>query len=113
LVLLIRFELGLLREIGLLPVFDACVNCKNAVSSNWPQGYFSNSAPGLICRDCEASFPDRTRLSSSETLNCLSDLKRLAGASEKILNEIEKILVSYLTYILGRPPRMAKYILQA
>jgi DNA repair protein RecO (recombination protein O) len=111
LVLLIRFELGLLREIGLLPVLDACANCKSAVSLSWPQGYFSNSAPGLICRDCEASFPDRTVI-SSETLNCLSNLKRLAAASEKTLNEIENILISYFTHTLGRPPRMAKYILR-
>jgi DNA repair protein RecO (recombination protein O) len=112
LVLLIKFELGFLREIGLLPVLDACVNCKSAVSFSWPQGYFSNSASGLICSDCEASFPDRTVI-SSETLNCLSNLKRLTAAGEKTLNEIESILVSYLTHILGRKFKMAKYILRA
>ncbi len=111
LVLLIRYELVLLREIGLLPVLDACANCKSAVSLSWPQGYFSNSAPGLICSDCEASFPDRTVI-SSETLDCLSNMKQLTAASEKTLNEIENILISYFTHILGRPPRMAKYILR-
>jgi DNA repair protein RecO (recombination protein O) len=111
LTLLIQFELGLLKEIGLLPELGACANCKNTVSSSWTQGYFSNSAPGLICKDCQASFPDRTRL-RGETLNCLSDLKRLVKVSNKTKKEIERLLVSYLTYTLGREPKMAKYILR-
>jgi len=110
LVSLILFQLSLLKEVGLRPILNACVNCKNLFSADWPQVYFSSSANGLICRDCQSSFPDKIRLTKNAA-NCLSNLKLLADASEKTLNEIEKILIRHFTEILHRPPKMAKYIL--
>lgn len=108
--LLILFQLALLKEIGLQPVLNACVNCKSNFSPNWPQSYFSHSANGLICRDCEASFPDKVRLTQTAA-NCLSNLKLLAESQEKTLNEIETVLIHHFTELLGRKPKMAKYIL--
>jgi recombinational DNA repair protein (RecF pathway) len=102
--------LSLLKEVGLKPILNACANCKSSFSVNWPQCYFSNSANGLICRDCEASFTDKIRLTKNAA-NCLSNLKTIAESEEKTLNEIEKILISHFTDTLGRPPKMAKYIL--
>ena len=72
--------------------------------------YFSSSANGLICRDCEASFPDKLRLTHTAA-NCLSNLKLIAEAQEKTLNEIETVLIHHFTELLGRKPKMAKYIL--
>ncbi len=119
--LLILFQLSLLKEIGLQPVLNACVNCQTIFehrATPVPSGvegshgfYFSSSANGLICRDCEASFPDKIRLTNTAA-NCLSNLKMITGTSEKTLNEIEKILIYHFTEILGRPPKMAKYILK-
>jgi len=109
--LLILFQLALLKEVGLRPILNACANCKNSFSADWPQCYFSNSANGLICRDCEASFPDKVRLTKT-AVNCLANLKLISSANEKTLNEIEKILIYHFTEILGRPPKMAKYILK-
>ena len=74
--------------------------------------YFSSSANGLICKDCEASFPDKIRLTKMAA-NCLANVKLIAEADEKTLNEIEKILIFHFTEILGRPPKMAKYILRS
>ena len=110
LVSLILFQLSLLKEVGLKPVLNACVNCKTSFSVDWPQCYFSNSANGLICRDCEASFTDKIRLTKNATA-CLANLKLIGESEEKTLNEIEKILISHFTDTLGRPPKMAKYIL--
>jgi len=111
--LLILFQLSLLKEVGLIPVLDACVNCKmsfeHRVSSIEHRVYFSSSANGLICRDCEASFPDKVRLTKNAAA-CLADLKHTAESDEKTLKEIEKILISYFTGLLGRQPKMAKYI---
>jgi len=126
--LLILFQLSLLKEIGLQPILNACVNCKTSHSTGRltaerlttpvPSGvegshgfYFSSSANGLICKDCEASFPDKIRLTNSAA-NALSNVKLIAEADEKTLNEIEKILIYHFTEILGRPPKMAKYILK-
>jgi len=109
--LLILFQLTLLKEVGLMPVLNYCINCKNAFSSAWQGGYFSSSANGLVCRDCEAAFPDRIAVTTSAA-KCLADLKLLANAKEKTLNEIEKLLISHFTYTLGRPPKLAKHILK-
>jgi len=109
---LILFQLGLLREIGLQPILNACVNCKTRyeIRDTSDEYYFSSSANGLICRDCEPSFPDKIRLSQS-TAACLTSIKQIPEAAEETLREIEKILVHHFTELLGRPPKMAKHIL--
>ncbi len=109
--LLILFELSLLKEAGFRPVIDSCVNCKSSFNSNWPQSYFSSVANGIICRDCEAHFPDRMRL-SEPVANCLANLKRIADADTKVLLEIEKLLIVHITELLGRPPKLARYVLK-
>ena len=117
--LLILFQLSLLREIGLMPILNACANCKTRYSAGRlmaerratsDEFYFSSAANGLICRDCQDSFPDRIKLTKSAA-NCLSNLKLIAESQKKTLNEIEKILISHFTELLGKPPKMAKYIL--
>jgi DNA repair protein RecO (recombination protein O) len=114
--LLILFQLTLLKEIGLMPILNACANCKTSiehrVSSIENQFYFSSLANGLICKDCEASFPDKIKLTKNAA-DCLTDAKLLAEAQEKTLDEIEKILIKHFTEILHRPPKMAKYVLKS
>ena len=114
LTLLILFQLSLLKETGLQPVLNHCVNCKtkfaHRASSIEYQVYFSSSVNGLICRDCEQAFPDKIRL-SPDAANCLGNLKLLARAKEKTIKEIEKLLILHFTEILGHKPKMAKYIL--
>ena len=121
LALLILFQLSLLKEVGLRPVLNACANCKTKYEHQVsPQDalrqsiehrvYFSSSANGLICRDCESSFPDRLRLTQTAA-NCLSNLKLIAESKEKTLIEIEAVLVHHFTGLLGRKPKMAKYVI--
>ena len=112
LALLILFQLALLKEVGLRPVLNACANCKTRyeIRDTKYEVYFSSSANGLICRDCETSFPDKVRLTQTAA-NCLSNLKLIAESQEKTLNEIEKVLIHHFTELLGRKPKMAKYIL--
>ena len=69
---LILFQLGLLKEIGLSPIFDYCVNCNCPFSINWPEIYFSVNAKGLICRDCQGAFPDKIKI-TQQTAKCLVD----------------------------------------
>ncbi|MHC4571186.1 MAG: DNA repair protein RecO [Planctomycetota bacterium] len=113
--LLILFQLALLKEVGLQPILNACANCKtrfeHRVSNIEHPVYFSSSANGLICRDCEASFPDKIRLTKTAA-NCLSNLKLISSANERTLNEIEKLLIFHFTETLGKPPKMAKHILK-
>jgi DNA repair protein RecO (recombination protein O) len=109
---LILFQLGLLREIGLQPILSACANCKTEYAQRNTQyeTYFSSSANGLICRDCESSFPDKIRLNKSAAA-CLIRLKQIPDAAEETLREIENILVRHFTELLGHPPKMARHVL--
>jgi DNA repair protein RecO (recombination protein O) len=124
--LLILFQFSLLRHIGLIPIFDACVNCKTKyeIRDTRYEVYFSSSANGLICKDCEASFPDKISLTNNAA-NCLlvlskpvlgavegANAKLISQSNAKTLSEIEKLLIHHFTELLGRPPKMAKYILK-
>ncbi len=112
LVRLILLQLVLLNEVGLRPVLNACANCRKSTVTSWHEVYFSASASGLICRDCEMSFPDRIRL-SPKAANSLVDVKQIAHADQTTLDEIERMLVRHFTHILGRSPKMAKLVLGA
>jgi len=112
LVRLVLLQLALLREVGLRPILGNCINCKRPVSSDWREGYFSSMGNGLVCRDCEMSFPDRSRLSAGAvaSLNVLRDLPQ---APEEVLDEIEGVLIRHFTETLGHRPKMAKHILKS
>lgn len=105
--LLIIFQLGLLNMTGTAIVLDRCANCK---SSKLTPTCFSSEANGLVCRDCEMSFIDKTNLSAG-AVKCLCDLKQIVNADDKLLYEIEKMLIGHISAKLGRKPRMAKYVL--
>ncbi len=106
---LILFQLVLLYEVGLRPVLNACANCKRAFSASWGQSYFSHLANGLICRDCEMSFPDRILL-SAKAVKHLTDMRQIANADDHVLDEIETVLIRHLTDTLGHRLRMAEYV---
>ena len=109
--LLIVFELWLLKEVGLRPVLDRCANCGAAAHSGQRGYYFSSGANGIVCRDCENSFPDKTPI-TAQAAGCLSQLGQIAEASERTLMELERILVNHFTELLHRPPKMAKHVLR-
>jgi len=108
--LLILFQLNLLKEVGLQPILKSCVNCKRPYQPNRQESFFSHSANGLVCRDCEVSFPDRIKI-SHKAAEVLSDLNKLPKANYNTLREIEKLLISHFTDTLNKPPKMAKHVL--
>lgn len=121
LALLVLFQLTLLNEIGLKPILSHCANCKTKYSTESltpehrastieHQVYFSSTANGLICRDCEMTFPDKIRLSKNAA-DCLTNLKQIPASSEKTLEEIENLMIRHYTDLLNHPPKMAKHIL--
>jgi len=109
---LILFQIVLLREVGVHPILKACANCRRPFAPEWREGYFSSGANGLLCRDCEMSFPDKIRL-NMKAITALADLKQLAETDEKTLDEIERLLIHHFTHILGRAPKLASHILPA
>lgn len=104
------FQFSLLKDVGMQPVLKHCVNCRNVFKSQRREVYFSTSANGLICKDCEASFVDKIRISPAAAA-CLDDFKKIADANEATLGEIEKILIHHFTALFGKKPAMAKYVI--
>jgi DNA repair protein RecO (recombination protein O) len=109
--LLILFELAILSETGSQPLCDCCANCKRKFSSDWRQFYFSSSANGLVCRDCEPAFIDR-KIISAEFAECLNRPQKVLSCDNTVLVEMENLLIEYITHILERPPRTAMIILK-
>jgi DNA repair protein RecO (recombination protein O) len=109
---LILFQFVLLHEVGLQPVLSSCVNCKRPLGTDRRESYFSAAANGLVCRDCEMSFPDKIRL-GPKAAQALADIKRIAQADQATLDEIEQVLIHHFTHILGRPPKLAKHVFSA
>jgi DNA repair protein RecO len=99
------------RVAGILPANRGrdALDTEAATRSNY-EVYFSSTANGLICRDCEPSFPDKIKLSTAAAA-CLTDLKQLADANQKTLTEIEKVLINHFTQNLGHCLKMPKHIL--
>lgn len=108
---LILFQLGLLREVGLRPNLKACTNCKRAFAADWRESYFSSVANGIVCQDCEMSFPDKIRL-RAQSVHGLANLRQLAEMPERTLDEIERVLIHHFTETLGHPPKLARHILR-
>jgi DNA repair protein RecO (recombination protein O) len=111
---LILFQLGLLKEAGLLPLLKLCANCKASFDTPaFKQVYFSSSANGFVCRDCENSFPEKVKVSLN-TARCFNNLKKLQSADVDVvtLTEMEKILIQHLTYINGKEFRTARYLVR-
>ena len=114
LALLIVFQLSLLKQVGLQPILSSCVNCKTRYERRATSNelYFSSSANGLVCRDCEPAFPDKIKL-TTDAAACLINLGQIPRAAEKTLREIQRMLIHHFRQMLGRPLKMAKHVLKS
>jgi len=112
---IVRFELAVLREIGQLPAFDACVVCgrDSADDTTWA---FWVSQGGLICRDCQKERYEQNRVQAGTValLQRLSDesdaaLERLVVSAEQ-LTQMRRVLTAAISNALGRRPSMTRYL---
>jgi hypothetical protein len=55
------------------------------------------------------SFPDRILL-SPKAAKYLTDVRQIANADDRTLDEIERVLIRHLTGILGHRLKMAEYV---
>lgn len=107
---LVAFQLNLLQHIGSAPVFEQCANCSRPFRPDFPPLFFSSSASGFLCRDCENAFPEKKPV-TRQTARILARPRLLAAADEKTLRRAELILIHHFTQLLHRPPKMARHIL--
>ena len=104
------FEFSLLSQTGSQPVCNCCSNCRRTLIADWKDFYFSSLANGLLCRDCEGVFNDRKAI----TYNCAKylDAPKDIAPDYTTLLLTQKLLIEYITHILGRRPRTAPMILK-
>ena len=109
---LTRFELILLRELGYSPLLGSCTACHAPAAGD--RLAFSAAAGGVVCGGCQGGQRDRRPLSREawEALRVLGESgdawRRPLGAGVRV--ELRQVLGGYLTYLLGRRPRLLPYL---
>jgi len=122
---LARFELVLLRELGYMPALTSCAVCGQelppgaapAVSgsaSGDTSLAFSPAAGGVVCSACWPTRREALTLSHG-AWQALKDLSEKENAwqqafSPEVRTEIRRLLNDYVTYLLGRRPRLLPYL---
>jgi DNA repair protein RecO (recombination protein O) len=109
---LARFELVLLRELGYSPALESCAVCETPVGPT--RLAFSPAAGGVLCPACQAGHRLRRPLSPDawEALRALTESgpawQRAWGPA--VRTEVRHLLDQYVTYLMGRPPRLLPYL---
>jgi DNA repair protein RecO (recombination protein O) len=109
---LIRFELVLLRELGYRPTLDNCIVCSTPVDGT--DLAFSFSLGGVVCAACQPNQRERRQLSAG----CWRGLRELSESGEAwqrdwpgpVRKELRQLLSQYVTYLMGRRPRLLPYL---
>jgi DNA repair protein RecO (recombination protein O) len=111
----LKFELELLVQAGYAPQIDRCAGCGGEVSGT-ATAWFSPSRSGVICRDCESAHPDRMSL-DGRLLRLLQSLAAPVGNLPRLsrhqTDPLNRLLADHMTHVLGRPLRLASYVLPA
>jgi len=113
---LARFELRLLQITGHLPAFDCCIVCGKATESGRGPWSLWLAQGGVICADCKRpeykSRPLQT--GTLRVLNTLATEESSLGAriniSKQQCDEIRQLTTSSITYLLGKKPRLMRYV---
>jgi DNA repair protein RecO (recombination protein O) len=112
----LAFEIELLRETGYLPELSTCTSCGRPIptTANSPIS-FSPDRGGILCQNCEPSFPQRLTLNSRllgiMQLFTTNGTTRLPILSRHQTDPINKLLAEYIEHTLGRRLRLPKYVL--
>lgn len=110
-----KFEATILKEIGQLPDFNTCVVCSESVQSGRRYGFWLSQG-GLICGSCSADQYSDSRISAGAVaaLRFLANsnrqqLDRLQVSSAQ-LSEVRQVFTGLVSQMLGRRPKMLRYL---
>ncbi len=113
--IIIRFEIVLLREIGQLPEFETCLVCGAPCEFREGIRYWVSQG-GLICRNCGKPEYQQSQIHPG-TIHVLKQLaasdRTLANrlkASPLQLKELRRLLTASISHVLERRPKMLKYL---
>jgi DNA repair protein RecO (recombination protein O) len=111
---LVRFEVVILREIGQLPEFDACVACGALLAEGRTFGFWVSQG-GLICPDCQREDLSQIAIHAGTA----AALRLLAGEGEawrrlqlspQQYKELKRVTTSAISHVLGRRPKLLNYL---
>jgi DNA repair protein RecO (recombination protein O) len=111
---LARFELVLLRELGYSPTLERCAVCQAPAVTPRPGWAFSAAASGVVCSACQPRQRDRRPLlpeawEAMRAMNESGEAWRHAwGPAAR--REVRQLLGQYVTYLMGRQPRLLSYL---
>ena len=125
---LCEFQRSLLIEIGLMPQGEHCVGCRSAITSDGAEGvYFTSHEGGLLCRDCEASYVEKRRVSPDvirvlaggpvDQHSALSTQSSVLSPRSSVLDSLAgeafALLNYHISHLMHKAPRLAKFVLPA
>jgi DNA repair protein RecO (recombination protein O) len=111
----VRFELGLLRLLGMSPSLDRCADCGVAVE---PTGRvrFGHLDGGVICDRCREGKAHVASVGAS-VVRAMAELAdpddrrwRRLEIDARTGGELRGVLNHYMAHLLGRKPRMQGYL---
>ena len=111
----VRFELGLLRILGHLPSLETCAECGAAVP-NEGRAAFGQIDGGVLCNKCRAGKRHVVSVSAgvlrtmAQLADPNADLWRRMEIEPRGLGELRGLMNHYFTHLLGRKPKMLKYL---
>lgn len=114
----LAFQLDLLRDTGDLPELGMCVACSAPLTDRFAIS-FVPARGGMVCRRCEAQFPDR-RSFDPRLLSIMQYVlnlgqsngpaKRLPALTRHQTDPINRLLAEHVQHTLGRRLRVARYV---
>jgi DNA repair protein RecO (recombination protein O) len=107
-----RFELVLLRELGYSPALEVCAVCAEPIELGYLA--FSAAAGGVLCPRCQGGPREKRPLSRG----AWELLRKFAAAGDEwkqpqsaaARGEVRQVLGHYITYLMGRRPRLLPYL---
>jgi len=107
---LLSFELILLKEVGLAPVFDKCSSCGRPLENN-TRLYFSSGMGGMLCRSCEPAVIEK-RYIPNTIVSILQHPNICPQYNRKDVLEAHDLLSYHQREITGRQNSIMRFLNQ-
>jgi DNA repair protein RecO (recombination protein O) len=111
----LRFELAMLRELGLMPALEACVGCGASVLDAGGTVAFGLAAGGVLCAECRpgqlhVALLARATLDALRALAAAGSAWRDPALDASAIAPARTLVGALMSHHAGRPPRMLPYV---